>query len=177
VETLNGYLFVKLHIFSEIGMAVDYSSKQLFILQKSYCNMIASIAHKTPAIILEKLARLLNALQEVKNHYEQVAKRIQNKQLKISILGLAQESKQYANELIAHIETLGGSLNERTKSECNRVDEAVDLQEIPCMTDELIGLKLGEQQVMKTYRDVLNDISKMDYYIVFPRSGCYMRRF
>jgi hypothetical protein len=119
--------------------------------------MIASIAHKTPATILEKLTRLLNALQDVKNHYEQVAKRIQNKQLKLSILGLAQESKQYANELIAHIETLGGDLNERTKSECNRVDEEGDLLERPCITDELIGLKLGEQQVMKTYRDVLNE--------------------
>ncbi len=94
--------------------------------------MIASIAHKTPATILEKLTRLLNALQEVKNHYEQVAKRIQNKQLKLSILGLAQESKQYANELIAHIETLGGNLNERIKSECNRVDEEGDLPEKPC---------------------------------------------
>jgi len=31
------------------------------------------------------------------------------------------------------------------------------LQEIPCITDELIGLKLGEQQVMKTYRDILNE--------------------
>ena len=119
--------------------------------------MIASVAHKTPAIILEKLTRLLNALQEVKNHYELVAKRIQNRQLKLSILGLAQESKQYANELIAHIETLGGKLNEWTKTECNRVDESGDLQEIPCMTDELTGLKLGEQQVMKTYRDILNE--------------------
>ncbi len=45
--------------------------------------MIASVAHKTPGIILDKLTRLLNALQEVKNNYEQVAKRIQNLQLKI----------------------------------------------------------------------------------------------
>ena len=36
--------------------------------------MIAAIAHKTPGIILDKLNRLLNALQEVKNNYEQVAK-------------------------------------------------------------------------------------------------------
>jgi uncharacterized protein (TIGR02284 family) len=119
--------------------------------------MIASIAHKTPAVILEKLNRLLNALQEVKNHYEQVAKRIQNKQLQLSILGLAQESKQYANELIAHIETLGGELNKGVKSECNRV-ESTDRPEIPGgNTEDLIGLKLEEQHVMKTYRDVLNE--------------------
>ena len=119
--------------------------------------MIASIAHKTPAIILDKLNRLLNALQEVKNHYEQVAKRIQNKQLKLSILGLAQESKQYANELIAHIETLGGKLHERMKSECNRVDESVDSEELPAMHEVLVGLRIEEQLVMKTYRDVLNE--------------------
>jgi uncharacterized protein (TIGR02284 family) len=117
--------------------------------------MIASIAHKTPAAILEKLNRLLNALQEVKNLYEQTAKRIQNKQLQLSILGLAQESKQYANELIAHIETLGGELHKGVKSDCNRV-ETTD-QDLPGNTEYLIGLKLEEQHVMKTYRDVLNE--------------------
>jgi hypothetical protein len=119
--------------------------------------MIASVAHKTPGIILEKLTRLLVALQEVKNHYEQVAKRIHNKQLKLSILGLAQESKQYANELIAHIETLGGVMHDRVKTDFNRVEDAGEILEIPGNTEELIGLKLEEQQVMKTYREVLNE--------------------
>lgn len=119
--------------------------------------MIAAVAHKTPGIILEKLSRLLNSLQDVKNHYEQVAKRIQNRQLKLSILGLAQESKQYANELIAHIETLGGSMHEKIKADFNRVDESGEIPEIPGNTEDLIGLRLDEQQVMKTYRDVLNE--------------------
>ena len=119
--------------------------------------MIASVAHKTPGIILEKLTRLLHALQEVKNHYEQVAKRIQNRQLKMSILGLAQESKQYANELIAHIETLGGIMQDRLKSDFNRVDDSGEIPEIPDHAEDLVGLKLEEQQVMKTYREVLNE--------------------
>ena len=119
--------------------------------------MIASIAHKTPGIILDKLIRLLNALQEVKNHYELVAKRIQNQQLKLSILGLAQESKQYANELIAHIETLGGILHDRVKAECNRLDGNADYQQATGNAEDLVQLKIGEQQVMKTYRDVLNE--------------------
>ena len=93
--------------------------------------MIAAVAHKTPGIILDKLTRLLNALQEVKNYYEQVAKRIQNQQFKLSILGLAQESKQYANELIAHIETLGGILQDRIKSDCNRVIESAEITGTP----------------------------------------------
>lgn len=119
--------------------------------------MIASVAHKTPGIILEKLTRLLVALQEVKNHYERVAKRIHNKQLKLSILGLAQESKQYANELIAHIETLGGVMHDRLKSEFNKMEEPDENLEVPGNTDDIIGLKLEEQQVMKTYREVLNE--------------------
>jgi hypothetical protein len=119
--------------------------------------MIASVAHKTPGIILEKLTRLLSALQNVKNHYEQVAKRIQNKQLKLSILGLAQESKQYANELIAHIETLGGVMQDRMKTDFNKLEDSGTTLEIPGNTEDLVGLKLEEQQVMKTYREVLNE--------------------
>jgi hypothetical protein len=119
--------------------------------------MIAAVVHKTPGIILDKLTRLLNALQEVKNNYEQVAKRIQNIQLKLSLLGLAQESKQYANELIAHIETLGGKLQDRIKSDFNRVDETSENLELPGKTEDLFQLNLGEQMVMKTYRDVLNE--------------------
>jgi hypothetical protein len=119
--------------------------------------MMTAIAHKTPGIILDKLNRLLNALQEVKGNYEQVAKRIQNIQLKLSLLALAQESKQYANELMAHIETLGGKLQDRIKSDFNRLDETSECQELPGKTEDFVQLNLGEQMVMKTYRDVLNE--------------------
>jgi 1,2-phenylacetyl-CoA epoxidase catalytic subunit len=118
--------------------------------------MIAAV-HKTPGIILDKLTRLLNALQEVKNNFEQVAKRVQNIQLKLSLLGLVQESKQYANELIAHIETLGGKLQDRIKSDFNRVDESAEISEFPNRTEDLVQLNLGEQMLLKTYRDVLNE--------------------
>jgi uncharacterized protein (TIGR02284 family) len=119
--------------------------------------MIASVAHKTPGIILDKLTRLLNALQEVKNNYEQMARRIQNQQLKMSLIGLAQESKQYANELIAHIETLGGKMHERTKSDFNRVEELAENSTSPGNNKDLLVLNLDEQLVLKTYRDVLNE--------------------
>jgi len=119
--------------------------------------MIASVAHKTPGIILDKLTRLLNALREVKNNYEQVAKHIQNLQLRLSLLALAQESKQYANELIAHIETLGGKMQDKIKTDFNRVDEPDSDIEVPGYMVDLVQLKLGEQMVLKTYREVLNE--------------------
>jgi hypothetical protein len=119
--------------------------------------MIASLVHKTPAVILDKLTRLLNALQAVKENYEQTALRIRNKQLRLSLLALAQESKQYANELMAHIETLGGKLGEQLKDDFNRMgsgdgslvamDGKMDLRE----------MNLGEQLLMKTYREILNE--------------------
>ena len=119
--------------------------------------MVASFVHKTPAVILEKLTRLLSALQTVKNNYEQTALRIRNNQLRMSLLALAQESKQYANELMAHIETLGGKLNEQVKTDFNRMGSN---SEEPLMTEgksDLRELNLGEQLLMKTYRDVLNE--------------------
>lgn len=119
--------------------------------------MIASVAHKTPGIILDKLNRLLNALQEVKNNYEQIARRIQNIQLRLSLLGLAQESKQYANELIAHIETLGGKLQDRIKTDFNRVEDGEINMDVPGYMVDLVQLNLGEQLVLKTYREVLNE--------------------
>src|ERR1700712_782007 len=119
--------------------------------------MIASVAHKTPVIILDKLNRLLIALQEVKNNYEQIARRIQNIQLKLSLLGLAQESKQYANELMAHIETLGGNLQDRMKSDFNRVEDVEMNIDVPGYMVDLVQLNLGEELVLKTYREVLNE--------------------
>ncbi len=119
--------------------------------------MVASLVHKTPAVILEKLTRLLNALQTVKDNYEQTALRIHNKQLQLSLLALAQESKQYANELIAHIETLGGKLNDQFKRDFNRMgsdDEHLVFME---GKTDLRQMNLGEQLLMKTYRDILNE--------------------
>jgi len=119
--------------------------------------MIVAIAHKTPAIILDKLTRLLNALWEVKNNYERTAGHIQNRQLKLSLLGIAQESKQYANELIAHIETLGGVLQDRIKVDFNRVEDAAGHHELKGVGEDLRQLNLSERLLLKTYQDVLNE--------------------
>ena len=119
--------------------------------------MVSFIVHKTPGIIVEKLTRLLNALQTVKDNYEQTALRIRNKQLRLSLLGLAQESKQYANELIAHIETLGGKMNERFKGDFNRMDSNDAHLVLMDGKTDLREMNLGEQLLMKTYREILNE--------------------
>ena len=119
--------------------------------------MVASMVHKTPDIILAKLVRLLNELQTVKDNYEQTALRMRNKQLRLSLLALAQESKQYANELIAHIETLGGKLNDRFKGDFNRMAPDKENLLFKEGKSDLREMNLGEKLLMKTYRDILNE--------------------
>ena len=70
--------------------------------------MDSATIYKTPKVILEKLNRLLMTLQRAKRTYEETASTVDNKQLRYSILGLAQESKQYTNELMSQIEILRG---------------------------------------------------------------------
>jgi Domain of unknown function (DUF2383) len=128
----------------------------LYLYSKSNF-MVASMVHKTPDIILDKLARLLNELQTVKDNYEQTALRMRNKQLCLSLLALAQESKQYANELIAHIETLGGKLNDRLKGDFNRMVPDKEHLLFKEGKSDLREMNLGEKLLMKTYRDILNE--------------------
>jgi uncharacterized protein (TIGR02284 family) len=64
--------------------------------------------YKAPGIVLEKLGRLLKTLQASKKVYEQNAFRLNDRQLRLTLLGHAQECNQYAKELASQIEILGG---------------------------------------------------------------------
>ncbi|HVY76049.1 MAG TPA: hypothetical protein VG890_14545 [Puia sp.] len=120
--------------------------------------MASAFVHKTPVIILEKLNRLLSVLQTVKNNYEQTALRIPNIQMRLSLLSLAQASKQYANELMAHIETLGGKSAVQQAADPDR-QEPMDnpSEKTDGRSDDIREMNLGEQSLMKTYREILNE--------------------
>lgn len=120
--------------------------------------MASAFVHKTPVIILEKLTRLLSVLQTVKNNYEQTALRIPNIQMRLSLLSLAQASKQYANELMAHIETLGGKSAVQQAIDPDR-QEPMDNppEKTDSRSDDIREMNLGEQSLMKTYREILNE--------------------
>ena len=120
--------------------------------------MIADFVSKTPKAILEKLDRLLDTLQKVKKTFEQSASTIHNQQIRYTILGLAQESKQYANELMSHIEILGGT-RERfiVETELDFCDD--DKNEWEC-NEEKDRLKIctsSEKFLLQVYREVLNE--------------------
>ena len=121
--------------------------------------MIAEIVSKTPKAILEKLDRLLETLQRVKKTFEQTASTINNQQIRCTILGLAQESKQYANELMSHMEILGGS-RERYETD-SKLDfsNSPEKNEWECSEekDRLKDCTSSEKFLLQVYREVLNE--------------------
>jgi uncharacterized protein (TIGR02284 family) len=121
--------------------------------------MIADFVSKTPKAILEKLDRLLETLERVKKTYEQTASTISNQQIRYTILGLAQESKQYANELMSHIEILGGS-RERFSVESEFTYEGAPAKnewECDIEKDSLKDCTRSEKFLLQVYREVLNE--------------------
>ena len=70
--------------------------------------MFTTTFYKPPPIVLDKLNHLLSILEKAKKNFEEMASNIRNKEIRQTILGLVQESKQYASELVSHIRMLGG---------------------------------------------------------------------
>lgn len=62
--------------------------------------------------LLEKLVNLYRVLMEGKADYEQMGADFSDSQLKRTILGLAQESNQYAAEVSSQIHSLAGDFKE-----------------------------------------------------------------
>lgn len=120
--------------------------------------MIADFISKTPKAVLEKLDRLLDTLQKVKKTFEQSASTIHNQQIRYTILGLAQESKQYANELMSHIEILGGT-RERliVESEIDFCEDDKNEWECGEEKDRLKICTSSEKFLLQVYREVLNE--------------------
>jgi len=121
--------------------------------------MIADFVSKTPKAILEKLDRLLETLHKVRETFEQTASSIHNQQIRYTVLGLAQESKQYANELMSHIETLGGSREKFPIESEPNICDVLDDDESACR-EEKDRLKIctsSEKFLLQVYREVLNE--------------------
>ncbi|MBS1598687.1 MAG: hypothetical protein JST75_10730 [Bacteroidetes bacterium] len=121
--------------------------------------MIAELVSKTPKAILEKLNQLLATLHRVKKTLEQSASTIHNQQIRYTVLGLAQESKQYANELMSHIEILGGEREKFSVDQefifCEESEE--DAWKCSEEKDRLKICTTSEKSLLQVYREVLNE--------------------
>ena len=120
--------------------------------QKSY--RPAFSLHQASPLLLKKLNNLYSLLLQGKTKYEQISTVISDRDLRRTILSLAQKSNQYARELSSQIQTLGGSSpDEKTDNpELSRETKSfIDENEILnfCMRNE--------ERMVKGYHEILND--------------------
>ena len=116
--------------------------------------MIGFNVYKAPVFLLEKLNNVLRLLRHGKMQYEQVATTVDDKDLRLSLLSLAQESNQYAGELSSQIHTLGGA------PETEKTDKAELGEDIKKIVDEkevIIFCQKNEKKMIRAYHEILND--------------------
>ena len=115
--------------------------------------MIFLTVNKIPGFVLEKLDILFRLLKERKLEYEAFAGKVNDKQLKRTVLTLAQETNQYANELCSQIETMGGNIG--------AVAEAFELRDTVLMVPDedaiLKSCEVSEKKMIVAYRSILNE--------------------
>ena len=119
--------------------------------------MLTTVTPNTPKTVLDKFDSLLGALQSVREYSERMAISIQGKEFRFSVLELAQEARQYSNELIAHLETLGGEIGDAFKASCYSIQRPADYSSFTNGKNELNDLNLGEKFILKKYQEVLNE--------------------
>lgn len=121
--------------------------------------MMTDFVSKTPVKIIEKLDRLLMTLQRAKKNFEQAASTVSNTQLRFSILGLAQETKQYVNELMSHIEILGGRTGKSNGEFEFNYDGLSGMRESEMKEEKnrLEACTNSEKLIVQLYREILNE--------------------
>src|SRR5687768_800771 len=115
--------------------------------------MIGFNVYKAPPYLLEKMNNLCSLLRQEKKEFEQVAITVTNKDLRITMLSLAQESNQYACELSSQIHTLGGvpEMEKNSEAEPEEIRNFNDENEI------LTFCKMNEKKMISAYQEILNE--------------------
>jgi uncharacterized protein (TIGR02284 family) len=122
--------------------------------------MADKLISKTPILILDKLNALLIVLQEAKHVYEHLASTFKNKELGQTVFSLAQDSKQYANELSSQIQTLGGEVQSSTEKGAWQATGNLEEKQWAIQDHEKMTLQFcadREASMVKAYREVLHE--------------------
>ncbi|MDE3249412.1 MAG: DUF2383 domain-containing protein [Bacteroidota bacterium] len=116
--------------------------------------MIFATVNKIPGFILDKLGLLFKLLKERKKEYELFADKLKDKQLRRTVLSLAQETNQYAVELSGQIQIMGGKPG-AAEEDGNGMESL--LQIIPEENDILASCEVSEKKMIVAYREILNE--------------------
>jgi hypothetical protein len=119
--------------------------------------MIGFNLFKASPFVLEKINFLCSLLWQSKIAYEKAAEEMPDKELRRTILTLAQGRNQYANELYCQMQTLGGALPMGRSYDLDHLSE-----QFPILRDEkevLAFCNANENKMVKAYRATLGDSS------------------
>jgi hypothetical protein len=114
--------------------------------------MIFAKPNHIPAFLLEKLSLLLDLLQERKKEFEAFAGKVKNKSLKRTVLSLAQECNQYAQELLGQLQTMTGNAKLHEPAEMEQTNTLLMEEE-----DILRSCQVSEKKMIIAYRNILNE--------------------
>jgi hypothetical protein len=114
--------------------------------------MIFAKPNHVPTFVLDKLGLLLELLKERKKEFEAFAGRIKNKSLKRTVLSLAQECNQYAQELLSQLEMMTGNM-EMYKETGGFQSNMILLEEEAILQ----SCQLSEKKMIVAYRTILNE--------------------
>lgn len=114
--------------------------------------MIFARPNHIPIFVLERLRVLFELLKERKNEFETFAGWLKNKSLKRTVLSLAQECNQYAQELLSQLETMTGNMEQATDNSGLHVNSIL-------LDEEAIlqSCQLSEKKMIMAYRTILNE--------------------
>lgn len=116
--------------------------------------MIGFNVYKAPTFLLEKMNNILSLLWRGKKQYEQVAATVADKDLRCTLLSLAQESNQYAHELSSQIHALGGAPGIEKNDETELEEKIKNLNG----ENEIITFcQKNEKKMISAYHEILND--------------------
>jgi uncharacterized protein (TIGR02284 family) len=116
--------------------------------------MIGFNVYKAPHFLLKKMNNILRLLLRGKKQYEQAATTVADKDLRCTLLSLAQESNQYARELSSQIHALGGAPETEEIHETELVKNVKNLND----ANEVITFcQKNEKRMIRAYRRILND--------------------
>ena len=102
---------------------------------------------------LENINFLYSLLLQGKSQYEQIATNIAEKELRRTVLTVAQQNKQYSRELFSQIESLGGippAVNENT------FETGIPESHFNNNNEILAFCKMNEKKMVTEYRKLLN---------------------
>ena len=118
------------------------------------------MVYEMSPLVHDKIQNLFTSLVKAKKSYAQMAVALANKQLRLMIFGLAQESRQYATELDAYIHTLGLNIDQ-TAGEMSRPGKGLaEEHAVPKMEEEKNIIQWcvrSEKSILMVYRELLNE--------------------